>query len=47
MNSNDQVGESVGFGDSVKGEIIRGKSSWDYIYVTLGFALTIEAQSFK
>jgi hypothetical protein len=26
----------------VKGVIIRGKPSWDYIYVTLGFALTIE-----
>lgn len=29
--------------DEVDGEVRRGSESWTYIYVTLGFMLTIEA----
>jgi hypothetical protein len=42
MNSNERVEAKVGVIDSLEGKIIRGKHSWNFIYMALGFALAIE-----
>jgi hypothetical protein len=30
-------------GDKIDGQVIRGPESWTYIYIALGFAITIES----
>jgi hypothetical protein len=42
MNSNNQVDAKFRIGNSAEAKVVRGKQSWSYIYVALGFAIAIE-----
>jgi len=42
MEHRGEVSESVSTSDSVEVKIRRGPESWNYIYVALGFAISIE-----
>ena len=40
--TNESVTETATASDSVSATVVRGSESWTFIYVFLGFALTIE-----
>jgi hypothetical protein len=40
--TNNSVTETVTASDTVSATVVRGPESWTFIYVLLGFALTIE-----
>jgi hypothetical protein len=39
---NESVSESIALSDKVVGTVVRGPQSWTFIYIILGFSLTIE-----
>ena len=43
MTDQVEVTEHVEATDHIEAAVKRGPESWNYIYITLGFALTIEA----
>jgi len=42
MANDSKTNSNVTCSDKAEAKVVRGKPSWDYIYVTLGFALAIE-----